>query len=90
MDMVSDGLRGFVDDVQRDIGKLQGSSGQDPASVARVVDSWGKLVGFLALGPAPELRPCPQCGATGMREATRCGYCWATLVPPGAPAAVHG
>lgn len=88
--MTSDGLRAFVDDVQRDMGQLQGASTQDPADVARVAASWKKLVNFLALGPAPELRQCPHCGATGMREATLCGYCWRKLVPPGAHAEARG
>jgi hypothetical protein len=79
--MMRDGLRAFVDGVQRDIGKLQRSSPQQSPGVAGVVESWGRLVDFLALGPAPELRECPHCGAAGMREATRCGYCWGKLVP---------
>ena len=45
--------------------------------------SWTRLVDALALGPAPALRTCPKCGATGMRAATRCGTCWSSLVPPG-------
>ncbi|MBI5071086.1 MAG: hypothetical protein HZB56_22945 [Deltaproteobacteria bacterium] len=50
----------------------------------RLRTSWTRLVDVLALGPAPALRTCPNCGATGMREATRCGTCWSKLVPPGA------
>lgn len=44
--------------------------------------SFTRLVAVLALGPAPELARCPHCGSTGMRAATRCGTCWARLVPP--------
>lgn len=43
--------------------------------------SWTSLVELLDLGPAPELRECPDCKHIGMRGATRCGYCWATLSP---------
>jgi len=82
--MMGDGLRGFVDGVERDLAQVsQGASPPDSASVDRLVRSWGRLVDFLALGPAPELRECPHCGAVGMRAATRCGGCWKKLVPPG-------
>ncbi len=43
--------------------------------------AWRHLVETLALTPAPELRECSSCGLTGMRAATRCGYCWAALEP---------
>ncbi len=41
--------------------------------------SWERLVTWLALGPAPQLRDCPKCGRSGMRDATLCGYCWEKL-----------
>jgi hypothetical protein len=44
--------------------------------------SWTQLVGLLALGPEPELRVCPRCKSQGMKDATRCGYCWQALTPP--------
>ena len=54
----------------------------DPdATPERLVASWSKLVGLLALGPAPETRACPVCLRVGMRAATRCGYCWIKLAP---------
>lgn len=43
--------------------------------------AWRHLVETLALTPPPELRECPSCGRTGMRAATRCGYCWTALEP---------
>lgn len=57
------------------------------AALDGVRTSWTRLVDALALGPAPALRICPHCGATGMRAATRCGTCWAELVPPDGGAA---
>lgn len=88
--MVSDGLRAFVEGVEHDVALVSRSaSAQGSESVARLVRSWGKLVDFLALGPAPELRPCPHCGAIGMRAATLCGRCWTKLVPP-QPAVAEG
>jgi hypothetical protein len=81
--MVRDGLRAFVDAVGEDVAQVSGrTSPQDSTGVAHLVGSWAKLVDFLALGPAPELRVCPHCGAIGMRAATRCGGCWKKLVPP--------
>ncbi|HEX9052212.1 MAG TPA: hypothetical protein VF841_16910 [Anaeromyxobacter sp.] len=72
-----------MDAVGQDVAAVaERTSPQDSTSVSRLVGSWAKLVGFLALGPAPELRACPHCGAMGMRDATLCGYCWKKLVPP--------
>jgi hypothetical protein len=87
--MVNDGLRAFVEGVEHDVALVSGSaSAQGSAGIAQLVRSWGKLVDFLALGPAPELSPCPHCGAIGMRAATLCGSCWRKLVPPERQAAV--
>ncbi len=47
----------------------------------KLVGAWDSLVHHLALGPAPEMRVCPQCGRSGMRAATVCGYCWTKLTP---------
>ena len=55
------------------------SEGKDHAALR---SAWASLVDALALGPDPEYRTCPHCGATGMRAATRCGNCWRALVPP--------
>lgn len=63
--------------VERDLAAAPGGEG-----LGRLRSSWGRLVAALDLGPAPALRTCPHCGATGMRAATRCGSCWAQLVPP--------
>jgi hypothetical protein len=41
--------------------------------------SWEKLVQYLDLGRAPEVRECPSCNHIGMRDATVCGYCWTAL-----------
>jgi hypothetical protein len=85
--MMHDGLRTFVDAVEREMAQVaKWASPQQSESAARLAGSWAKLVDFLALGPAPELRDCPHCGAVGMRAATVCGTCWAKLVPPGAEA----
>jgi len=42
--------------------------------------AWGQLVRLLAPEPERATRDCPRCGKRGMREATRCGYCWMKLV----------
>jgi hypothetical protein len=41
--------------------------------------AWSSLIKMLDLGPAPEMRECPECGRQGLVGATRCGYCWASL-----------
>ena len=74
MDTVT--LRAAVEQVEREIAALPG-----PSSLLNA--AWSRLVGALALGPAPVTRKCPRCGNVGMRDATLCGYCWKKLVPPG-------
>jgi len=44
-------------------------------------EAWAKLVGVMALGPAPQTRECPKCHGIGMRAASRCSHCWAALEP---------
>lgn len=86
-----DELRAFVDVVARDVAQVsRGTSPGEAASVAKLVGSWARLVDFLALGPAPELRACPHCGVLGMRAATLCGHCWKKLVPPERAAPAEG
>ena len=43
--------------------------------------AWDELMAVLALGPAPQTRECPACHGIGMRTASRCGHCWAALLP---------
>lgn len=82
--MRTDGLRPIVDAVDREISRL--AERPETADHARaLVASWAELVEYLSLGPAPELRACPGCGALGMRAATVCGHCWLKLVPPPGP-----
>jgi hypothetical protein len=78
-----DGVRAALEAMDREMASLgERSPGANAAGLTDLRASWGKLVEVLALGPAPELRDCPHCGTTGMRAATRCGKCWAKLVPP--------
>lgn len=54
--------------------------------------SWADLVALLELGPEPEVRQCLACKQVVMHAATRCGWCWTKLTPPGGPGRVilHG
>ena len=79
--MRTDGLRPIVEAVEREMSRLA----EHPETALRaraLLASWAELVEHLALGPAPDVRTCPACGATGMRLATVCGHCWGRLVPP--------
>jgi len=49
----------------------------------RLQEAIASLTDQLALGPAPEVRKCPNCGSVGMRAATICGNCWTHLEPSG-------
>lgn len=85
--MRTDGLRPIVENLDREMSRFVAGSGvPGGADPTALLSSWAELVEFMALGPPPELRPCPFCGATGMREASRCGTCWRRLVPPAAAA----
>lgn len=79
--MRTDGLRPLVEELDVEMSRLaaRGNAGGDTVAL---LASWGKLIEYLALGPAPELRTCPFCGGTGMRAATVCGHCWKKLEPP--------
>ncbi len=81
----TDGLRPIVEAMDREMTRLAARVRVADADTAGLLSAWARLVEFLALGPAPELRACPFCGGVGMRAATLCGTCWRRLDPP-APA----
>ncbi len=71
-----------VDRALREPRAPEGSSEQE--TWASSLDAaWNDLVALLALGPEPEYRQCPTCGALAMLDATVCGYCWTELTPDG-------
>jgi len=74
-------LRATVARIERQISSLPRWVIDDESSRDSLLAAFGDLVEQLALGPEPEVRQCPSCGHTGMRAATRCGYCWTPLAP---------
>jgi hypothetical protein len=76
-------LRAIIAGIGHEMSLLSGHVMRDDphARSEWLIASWVKLVELLALGPAPETRACPVCRGVGMREATRCGYCWTKLAP---------
>jgi hypothetical protein len=72
-------MRTIMAGIDRDLSAL-------PA-VGSLRASWDELVATLDLGPEPEIRRCPVCSKTGMRAASRCGFCWASLQTLDEPAA---
>lgn len=62
--------------------ELEAQLGLLATAPAELHATFARLVTQLALGPEPELRNCPSCGALGMRAATLCGSCWVKLTPP--------
>lgn len=72
-------LRATVAAVARHMAALDPAPGEAGESLKA---NWADLVELLALGPEPELRECPSCGKSGMRQATVCGFCWSKLTPP--------
>jgi hypothetical protein len=90
----TDGVRAAVGAMEREVallgrGNSTGEPTGEPDGLEPLRTSWRALVDALALGPDPEYRACPYCGATGMRAATRCGTCWKVLVPPPTTAVGH-
>ena len=66
-------LRTLIEVVERELATTTPS--------AELRTAWADVVKTLALGPAPAMRDCPTCKAPGMAAASRCGTCWAVLVP---------
>jgi hypothetical protein len=60
---------------------IEGVSAGFPESRSALHIAWGQLVHLLAAEPSRATRKCPRCENLGMRDATRCGYCWLKLVP---------
>ena len=73
-------LRALVATIDGEMSRSSGP-GENNRPTGELRSSWAKLVELLALGPAPETRECPICQHIGMRDATRCGYCWTKLSP---------
>jgi hypothetical protein len=91
-EQLSDGraqLRDVVAAIDQEMSILSGVLMRDDphATSDRLLSSWATLVRLLALGPVRATRVCPVCSHRGMRDATRCGYCWTTLSPLPAAAA---
>ncbi len=86
MIMSTDELRRIVENLDREMTRLLARPDADGEDTAVLLCRWAELVELLALGPPPELRACPHCGAVGMRAATRCGICWRKLDPVVPPA----
>ena len=84
-----DSLRTIVAATELEISRLpQTTDGKEANKDLRA--SWSALVKVLALEPARETRQCPSCKTTGMRDANRCGNCWAKLEPLAKHAAAPG
>jgi hypothetical protein len=63
------------------VDRALGSEADRPSSDS-LRTAWAAMVTALALGPEPELRPCPHCKRNGIPQASLCGYCWTKLTPP--------
>jgi hypothetical protein len=75
-------LRSVVEAVDYDISHLdQAATGEPCGTIDQLKEHWKELVSLLALGLEPEYRECPSCRRTGMRFATKCGFCWVKLPP---------
>ena len=76
-------LRIVVSEIERELSCLarNAPAAEHRAAISALTASWAQLVGLMALGVAPARRQCPSCGNSGMRAATRCGSCWASLTP---------
>jgi hypothetical protein len=77
-------LRGIAAKIDTDLSRISGqaATGELRVAISDLLEDWTGLISVLDLGPQPELRKCPVCSRFGMRDATLCGYCWTSLVPP--------
>ena len=75
-----DRLRTLITEVEQELALLPDQT-DGSAALPSLRAAWGRLVGAMALGPAPETRECPVCHGIGMRAATRCSRCWSYLTP---------
>ena len=69
-------LRTILASIKQELSQLPTTTPPNPLQ-----SSFAELVAQLDLGAEPEVRACPTCGRLGLREATRCGNCWAQLTP---------
>ena len=76
-------LRALVASMDRAVDVTSRAASEERGAIASTPlhQAWRALVVALDLGPEPETRACPRCGALAMKLATRCGHCWATLTP---------
>lgn len=74
-------LRATVATMEREMASLRSAPKNEEGKGAHdaLVTSFDDLVQQLALGPEPEVRDCPNCGAVCMRLATVCSGCWTKL-----------
>lgn len=72
-------LRSAIAAMEREISQPASSSRAEVSESLRL--AWQEVVRVAALGPTPQTRPCPNCAAIGMRNASRCSSCWASIVP---------
>lgn len=76
------GVKKAIEAVDREVARLAAhASTEEAPDLDDLRSSWGRLVELLILGPRPERRACPHCGAVTMMAATRCGRCWMELAP---------
>jgi len=71
-------LRPAVAAVESDVAWLEAQQNVEgyTQAVKQLAASWHSLVSLMALGTAPELRSCPNCGYRILVKATRCVQCW--------------
>lgn len=75
-------LRATLTNVEQQIERLSGQTGPgEIAALGELRASWAELLKLLALEPEPEVKECPTCKRTVMREARMCGHCWTKLKP---------
>ena len=75
-------LRAAIEQVNEAIGRLgthENSLISTQMTLLRA--SWADLVRIMDVEPALPTRECPGCGHTGLKVATRCGFCWVKLEP---------
>jgi hypothetical protein len=81
---ITDGIRSAVEAVDREVSRLamlERAAVADGTALNGLRESWGTLLGLMAVHPPAEVMKCAHCGRVGEAGAVHCWTCWEELAP---------
>jgi hypothetical protein len=84
---ITDGIRTAVEAVDREVSRLamlERAAVAEGTALNGLCESWGTLLGLMAVHPPAEVAKCAHCGRAGESGAVHCWTCWEELesMPP--------